>query len=300
MSHPSACRLCGAAAGQTLRASHVFGGTPDHSCWECAVCQVVYLHPAPSPEEDARFYAREFEKFMQDRSGSDRDWSNAERHVKTNQDQVARRWPFLAPYLKPGLELLEIGCSSGFMLDAFRDAGLLACGVEPSGTFLDYVRERGFEVFESLEAVPAERRFDLIVSFFVLEHMRDPREFIRLQLSRLRPGGVLIAEMPCVLDPLTSVYSIEAFERFYWCIPHHFYHSPKSLEVVMQGLPARWKVAPDQRYDLSNHIVWMTEGKPGGQGRFNDLFSPETLASYKRDLIQAWRCDTVFLFAEAL
>lgn len=298
MSDTPSCRLCGSADSQTLRAEHVFGGAPHHRCWECPHCEVVYLHPAPTPEEDAHFYAREFEKFMQDRSGSDRDWSNAERHVRTNQDQVKRRWRFLEPYLKPGRELLEIGCSSGFMLQAFREAGLRTCGVEPSGTFLEYVRGQDFEVYENLDNVPADRQFDLVVSFFVFEHMRDPREYVRQQLARLRPGGVLVAEMPCVLDPLTSVYTIPAFERFYWCIPHHFHHSPRSLEVVLQDLPVTWRVEPDQRYDLSNHMVWMTEGRPGGQGRFNHLFSAETLESYKRDLIKAWRCDTIFLFVE--
>ena len=55
-------------------------------------------------------------------------------------------------------------------------------------------------------------------------------------------------------------------------------------------------MVPEQRYDLSNHIVWMTEGKPGGQGRYNAVFSDELIDRYRADLKKQWKCDTLFLY----
>ena len=54
---------------------------------------------------------------------------------------------------------------------------------------------------------------------------------------------------------------------------------------------------PVQRYDLSNHMVWMLEGKPGGKGRFKDIFGEELETAYAEDLRRRWISDTVFALA---
>ena len=284
-----------------MRAEHVFGGDGRRRFWECASCGGIYLHPALTPDEERLFYAKEFEKFMASRAGAERDWSNAERHVATNQDQLRRRWPFLERFVAPGKAVLEIGCSSGFMLDGFRAAGMQCTGIEPSDVFIDYLRGRNYEVFSSLDELEADgtRRFDLIVHFFVLEHIADPRDFFRRQLALLKPGGTIVAEVPSATDPLTSLYTIPAFERFYWSIAHHYYYTPRALGAVLDTLGLKYRLLPEQRYDLSNHVVWMTEGKPGGQGRFDGIFSPALIEQYKRDLKAAWRCDTIMLEVSA-
>jgi SAM-dependent methyltransferase len=296
--NPTSCRLCSASTGQILRAAHVFGGVGTHQFWECEKCSAVYLYPIPSEEEEMLFYRDEFEKFMSTRSGSERDWSNAEGHIKTNQDQVLRRWRYLEPHMKEGNSLLELGCSTGFMMDAFRSAGLDCVGVEPSGEFLEFLNSRGHRVFSSLQSLRSQipdTKFDLIVHFFVFEHMRDPFSVLKEQFDLLKGGGKIIAEIPCVSDPLTSVFSIPAFERFYWSIAHHYYYSKQSLEFILNQLGYTYKLLPEQRYDLSNHITWMMDGRPGGQGRFRDLISEKTVQSYKDDLMKHFQCDTIIL-----
>lgn len=293
-----ACRLCGAREGQRVRGEFVFGGSPEHHFWECAGCAAIYLHPVPSEADEARFYALEFEKFMASRSGGDRDWTAAERHVATNQDQVRRRWRVLQPFVRRGESVLELGCSTGFMLDAFRDAGMSATGIEPSGAFLEFLRRRGHHSFQdmsSLRAAKPEARWDLITHFFVFEHVRDPWGFISDQLQVLAPGGAIVFEVPCALDALTSLYRIPAFERFYWSIAHHFYYVPRSIEFVLRSLAVDFEIIPEQRYDLSNHLTWLGEGRPGGQGRYMPAISQATHDAYRRDLVSSERFDSMFV-----
>lgn len=290
------CRLCKAGERhQRVRAPRVFGGRDEHHFWQCDTCDAIYLYPPPSAEEEKRFYAAEFEEFMASRTGGDRDWSSAERHVETNQDHVRRRWKFLCQHLKPGMNVLEIGCSSGFMLDAFRDAGLHCTGIEPSNVFLDFVRRRGHVVYSDLKELPNDHTtsFDAIVHFFVLEHIADPFAFLSDQLRLLKPGGMIIAEVPSATDPLTSLYDIPAFEDFYWSIAHHYYYTPCSMAYLLDTLPVTYRILPEQRYDLSNHIVWMTQGRLGGQGAFDHVFSDALIERYKDDLKAAWLCDTM-------
>jgi SAM-dependent methyltransferase len=198
------------------------------------------------------------------------------------------------------MRLLEVGCSSGFMLDVFKQNGLEIVGIEPSGGFLNFLRSKGYKVYESWEDFRSSEAapFDVIAHFFVLEHIREPVEFLRSQLEVLKAGGRIIFEVPCVNDPLVTLYKVPAFDRFYWSIAHHWYFSSRSLSFILNKLNCRFKLIPEQRYDLSNHIVWMLEGKPGGQGRFSSIFSDELIARYNEDLKQHWICDTIFCVLE--
>lgn len=290
------CRICKAGdESQSVRAEYVFGGTEDHKFFECSECGAIYLTPTLTKEEEKHFYKKEFEKFMSTRVGDHRDWSNAEIHIKTNQDQVIRRWEFIKEHITDNMDVLEIGCSSGFMLDKFKDEGCNVCGVEPSGEFLEFIHNKGYEAYETLEEINSIRKFDMITHFFVFEHISDPFDFISKQINLLNDGGIIIAEIPSATDPLTSLYDIDAFEKFYWSIAHHYYYTPKSLKFILDKMKLKYELIPEQRYDLSNHITWMTDGKPGGQNRFKDVFSDELIERYKQDLKDKWLCDTVFL-----
>lgn len=296
------CRNCNSdKLNQFIRADFVFGGTEQHKFWECKECGLVYLYPIPSENEEANFYAKEFEKFMASRSGGDRDWTRPEAHIRTNQDHVERRWKYLGQYLSKGKNLLEIGCSSGFMLDAFKTEGLNVMGIEPSGTFSNFLESRGHIFYKSIEELLADNskiQFDIIVHFFVLEHIRDTKDFIEKQLKLLKTDGIIIAEVPCVNDPLTSIYNIAAFEKFYWSIAHHYYFNPQSLSYVLDQIDCKYQYIPEQRYDLSNHITWMLDGRPGGQGRYNNVFSKSLIDLYKEDLKKKWLCDTIIIIIQ--
>ena len=291
------CRVCNEVESkQSLRAEYVFGGREEHNFWECSSCGVIYLYPYLSDEEEKYFYKKEFEKFMSSRVGDHRDWTNAKKHISSNQDQVTRRWKFLEKHLEEDKTLLEIGCSSGFMMDAFRDSGLTCYGVEPSGEFLGFLKDNKHKAYESLDDLKSNEdvKFDLITHFFVFEHIANPFKFLEETYELLNKGGVIIAEIPSSTDVLTSVYNIPAFEKFYWSIAHHYYYNPKSLSFILDKLGYRYELLPEQRYDLSNHTTWMMDGKPGGQNRF-DIFSQDTLGSYKKDLMNNWKCDTIIL-----
>jgi len=295
------CRLCGANAEyQKIRADFVFGGEEKHKFWECYKCGLVYLYPIPSVEDENKFYAKEFEKFMLTRSGVDRNWSGPEAHIKSNQDNVIRRWEFIKNFIKPGDNVLEIGCSSGFMLDDLKQKGMNVIGIEPSGGFKDFLTQKGHEQYLSINELKEKRpniKFNAILHFFVFEHIRDPLSFLQEQLDMLEPGGLIISEIPNVNDPLTSLFKIPPFEMFYWSIAHHYYYSPRSLTPILEKLDcSKFEFKLEQRYDLSNHITWMQDGKPGGQGRYNHILSEKTINSYKQDLLMSTNCDTFFLY----
>tara|TARA_B100000795_G_C22805033_1_gene444279 strand:- start:4904 stop:5800 length:897 start_codon:yes stop_codon:yes gene_type:complete len=291
------CRICDAdKVFQSLRSPHVFGGSEKHNFWTCDRCKSIYLYPIPSLEDENFFYLKEFEDFMSSRVGDHRDWSNAEKHKRTNQDQVKRRIPFFKDYLKKNVDLLEIGCSSGFMMDAFKEKGVNCIGVEPSGEFGDFLKQSGHTVVQDISQIEKNKKFDIITHFFVFEHIRDPFEFLTQTYDLLKDNGVMICEIPCSNDPLTSIYNIEAFEKFYWSIAHHYYYNPESIKYILEKLGFKYELVPEQRYDISNHMTWMLEGLPGGQNKYTKEFGSEVAEIYRKRLMDTWQCDTIFLY----
>ena len=297
MSLPIRCPLCAAGSDRlSVVTPHVYGDRSGRAFFRCGACDAIFLHPGLSPEEERQFYAAEFEGFMCGRSGDAGGWSQPERHIAANQSTVARRMRYLKEVLPARGRVLEVGCSSGFMLYPLMEVGYDCVGIEPSGVFRDYLRARRVACHDSLDALraaaPADD-FDAIMHFFVLEHVADPEGFLREQLDLLRPGGLLVCEVPNAADALVTVYDIPAFERFYWSVAHHWYFSEASLGHLFERLGCAWALRRDQRYDLSNHMIWARDGKPGGMGRFTPQLGAEIEDAYRQALIRSGHCDTL-------
>ena len=293
------CRFCGAdPSQQAVKGAFVYGGTPEQKFWRCGACEMIYLYPAMSEADEQVFYSREFEKFMASRAGQDMDWTGPEQHVASNQREVRRRLPFLLPRIPSGSRVLEVGCSSGFMLMALREHGMSVSGIDPSGGFIDFVRSKGIPCVHSREELPGPRTSDLglwdaILHYYVFEHVREPVGFIHDYMALLSPGGRMIFEVPSATEPLIELYQVPAFEQFYWSVAHHWYFTPASLSRVLERAGYRYELFPEQRYDVSNHMVWMQDGRPGGYGKYAAVFGSELDDVYKQTLKKAWLCDTI-------
>jgi SAM-dependent methyltransferase len=92
---------------------------------------------------------------------------------------------------------LDIGCSSGGMLSAFQHLGYDSYGIEPSiaaDRAPADLAGRIQKCYFGEETV--SKPFDLITAFHVLEHVVDPAAFLGRCRHCLKPGGVLVIEVP--------------------------------------------------------------------------------------------------------
>src|SRR2546421_8754602 len=101
---------------------------------------------------------------MASRAGAAGGWNKVDDHICANESTRLRRMRYLQPRLPDTVRILEIGCSSGFMLHPLISAGHECTGIEPSGAFGDYLRSRNIDVYQTLEQLHQARhdaRFDL-------------------------------------------------------------------------------------------------------------------------------------------
>src|SRR5262245_49379106 len=106
------CYLCRSTEHSVL--SNQVSGAPGSSIYKCKSCDLVFLYPIMTPEEESAFYRAEFEKYMEARSGPG--WKSPEAHFFSYQAEGERRLPLIRPYLKRESDVLEIGSSTGYFL----------------------------------------------------------------------------------------------------------------------------------------------------------------------------------------
>ena len=272
MSLPEHCRLCGTGLDNLdVGTRHVYGGMPGQAYFHCTKCDFYFLHPTLSAEKTVSFFEGYYRDFMHHRAGEMAAWDDPLQHVVANASQLARRMKYLENYLpRADGRILEIGAASGFMLQQLQTKGFDCYAVEPDQGFRSFMERGGIKTWPHQDALPSEiadQGFDLIMHFFVLDYVLDPTAFIKGQLKMLRPGGRLVFELSTPEDPLLSLYDVPAYERFFWSAEHTCYFTHASLSYFLETINQPFEVRRDQRYDLSNHMIWCRDGVPGGMAR---------------------------------
>jgi len=95
--------------------------------------------------------------------------------------------------------ILDVGCGTGFALDAARCRGLQTFGMELTSSAAEETRSRGHTVFSVLlQELDSdwEGRFDLISLNQLLEHVPDPVAVVKNCIRLLSPRGVIAIAVP--------------------------------------------------------------------------------------------------------
>ena len=194
--------------------------------------------------------------------------------------------------------ILDFGCGSGGMLSAFA-TDFRVIGIEPDSGARDTAIDLGHTVFESAEtALVNNLKVDIVTLFHVVEHFYDATVELNRILELLRPGGLLVIETPNSMDVLLSKYESEEFSNFTYWSHHPMLHSHRSLEQLVKR--CGFEILENsgvQRYDLNNHLYWLSKGRPGGHEVWRESVSNGPAAAYENFLIEQEISDTLWMVA---
>jgi 2-polyprenyl-6-hydroxyphenyl methylase/3-demethylubiquinone-9 3-methyltransferase len=100
-----------------------------------------------------------------------------------------------------GLTVLDVGCGGGILSEPLARMGAKVTGIDPAPGNVEIARahaaQTGVEIdyravtVESLAEAGA--RFDVVCAMEVVEHVREPGQFIQTATSLVKPGGLFFA-----------------------------------------------------------------------------------------------------------
>ena len=151
---------------------------------------IIFLAERPRLEDMAAFVDAEYE------SGVYRDYVDA-RELKLAT--MRRRLPLIRQHARD-VRLLDVGCGTGFFLEAALEAGFEPEGIELSPVAIDLaqptVRSRIRCGDVNTLVVADAKRFDVVTAFDIIEHTFDPPSFLDDIARVLEPGGLLVISTP--------------------------------------------------------------------------------------------------------
>jgi SAM-dependent methyltransferase len=235
------CLLCGGEAFRTVLEGvrdRIWFKPGRYQLQRCEACGFVQTRPRPRPGDGLGFY------YSGTYSGSDGE-AGIKVLYETDWGKLLNLYRVITiekvHKLGPADEVLDVGCSYGHFLSRVRelrgsavagvdmDAGSVAGTVLPAGTHLT--------VGTTADLLPTDAgRYSVITFLECLEHVPDPVQALREARALLRPGGVVMIEVP----------NWRSFWRVVWgrwwmplFVPQHLSHfAPATLRdaLVRAGL----------------------------------------------------------------
>ena len=212
------CPLCGASQS-TLFDQRQFRGQSVINRL-CNHCGMVFQSPRMTDDELDAFYQADYRQLYQGDAGPNT------KDLAIQHSRAQGLVEFAQAVIKPGVRHLDIGCSSGLLLQGFKEAyASIPIGIEPGDAYRSYAQASGLTVYPSLDALLSAQpdRFDLISMAHVLEHIAEPVQYLRsLREKLLTLDGWLLLEVP-------NLYAHDSFE-----VAHLLAFSPHTLTQTVR------------------------------------------------------------------
>jgi len=154
---------------------------------KCRGCTHRFVDPMPSPHVIDEYYARY--------------WINA-KNVRNSERKVRKLRRILRRVLRkaPGKTFLDIGCNTGFGVEAARQLGYSATGIDLSGEAIGIARSlyphNRFREGTAQDLAAEGGQFDAILCREVIEHMPEVHSFIAALRALMKVGAVVWLTTP--------------------------------------------------------------------------------------------------------
>ena len=245
-----ACPTCDANAQKAeLSKDHM-------SVVRCGVCDLVYVNPTFDEEHYQRVYASaEYQEIVRDLGISSHEY----RVRRFGIERVGIMEQHLRPRDGQAVRYLDVGCSTGFVVEAARDRGWNATGIDLNPSAIEFGRSRGLD----LRTVPLEdagfarASFDAISLFDVLEHLLAPARTLRACIDLLAPGGILFIYVPNYDSASRLLMGSAA--HFIWPTHHLNYYTPATMRDLMSRNGLTTELVATEGLDIQDYIWYRRE-----------------------------------------
>lgn len=211
------CRICGNEQSETFRAKEMVIGTREvfdyASCPKCSTIQIAEI-----PSDLAVYYPQNYYSLQQIDNSSRHGKLKSRLLVKRDMDILGIKKTFLGAIMKKAkpasfdsmylayayvyqqlherknIRIHDAGCGNGSFLKYFHDLGFT--GLSGSDPFLDKDLDYGNYSVMRKELSEIDQHFDVIMLNHVIEHVTDPRSYLKTVFEKLNPNGECLVRTP--------------------------------------------------------------------------------------------------------
>ncbi len=276
------CYLCGSHENKIIHRG--VRGNKKIDVLKCIKCGLVRLSEFPKNIDE--FY---------EESNMRKDESMDYRWIRNEAEMDDARRFMMTKSTITNKKILDFGCGAGGYLELAQRVAYKAFGVEPENAMRNQIRG-GILCFPSIRdiGVALKNKIDVITLWHVLEHLEDPADILNQLGKFLCDSGKIIIEVPNADDALISLYQCQEFQDFTYWETHLYLFTSETLQKVVEIAGLRVKFLTQiQRYPISNHLYWLTRGKPGGHCEWSMLDDYSLNESYGKKLISLGVADTI-------
>jgi SAM-dependent methyltransferase len=193
------CDLCGGALfAPYVPHMYALAGRA-HDLVRCASCSLVQVLPLPDAAAIASMYGDDYFEKDYDSCLSEASYFDSFPRLMSRYGALLDAIEALAPRG----DLFEVGCAGAYFLALARDPGWRVRGLEITAAGTDHARGTlGLDVVRGAFPAPelGAAPVDVLYMGHVLEHLRSPAAGIEAAARWIRPGGLLVVEVPTYVD----------------------------------------------------------------------------------------------------
>lgn len=247
-----ACNLCG-SRHLSRRFIATRSGRPVVRCRRCGL---VFYCPLPSASEATALYSAEY--FFREFPDHE-----AEDQIRLAHARLQR----IESEVGTG-RLLDVGCGRGRFLQAARQRGWEAVGLDVAPAAVkEAAAASGATVLQGTLSRPRPAgmaEFDVLTLWDVLEHLTDPAGDLRCARHWLRPGGLIVIQTQNA-NGVTAAWMRERWEQF---VPFHLFHfSTRTLALALaQAGFVGIRIEPSHQF-VAEFLPADGAAPPGGPAR---------------------------------
>ena len=273
--HRETCMLCDTTVN--FKFVNKLRDDETRNVYQCETCGHIQILPLSSREEDVLLYKENDETYRRSHSSIAK-FQNEENMMNKLRVFTEDTLIQFKKHINKNKKLIDIGTGYGWLVELMRNEGYEIDGVEISDKKRRLVKQRsGIELFNwnllDVKDVP-KGCYDVVSLMHVLEHISEPKIFLKRAADLLKPAGMIYIEVPNYDDYMKAI--LPEYNSFSYTRMHLSYFTCKTLsQLLINAGFKNIEIYGLQKYSFENALWWMREKRP-----FMDYFQmdvPECL-----------------------
>jgi CMP-N-acetylneuraminic acid synthetase/SAM-dependent methyltransferase len=222
----------------------------------CRSCDLVYVNPTFDDAHYTSVYASQaYQDIVRDLGINSHEY----RVSRFGTERVGMMSQLLHVPADRAPRFLDVGCSTGFVVEAAQAAGWEAIGIDLNPSAIAYGRSRGLDLRTvALESAGfTAGSFDAIGLFDVVEHLLDPGRTVAAAVDLLAPGGILFLYVPNYDSASRLLMGANA--HFIWPTHHLNYYTPSTIRDFLMRHHLVPELVVTEGLDLQDYLWYRRE-----------------------------------------